>query len=94
MFATVFGAKMKLLFAFHLVIGIWLIFVGLFAAARPHILLDVVLTPDQLSDQKLHDSTLALLQRGAGSDSTWMVGIGVILAVSSLIGVTRKIPHA
>jgi hypothetical protein len=78
---------MRRIFALHLIIGISLILLGFVAQARPYVLLDVVLTQQELHDGKKIDDTLATLQRGAGSDAAWLFGTGTILTVTSLIGV-------
>ena len=45
-------------------------FIGLIVSTRPYMLLDVVLSPKELQDQKTHDATLA--RCSAISSDSWL----------------------
>lgn len=76
----------------HLAVGVFMMAMGLMAGVRPHALLDVVLTQEQIRDRELADETLTLLKKGARNDSWWMFASGAILVASSLIALRRSIP--
>lgn len=57
-------------------------FIGFIVSVRPYMLLDVVLSPEELQDQKIHDATLALMQRATSSDSIlWFLFAGFVAAL-------------
>lgn len=81
---------MRQVIILHLSIGILLTFIGLWAGARPYSLLDVVLTQNEIHNQELADSTLSLLKQGAGNDSSWMFGSGLVLVVTSYFALRHR----
>jgi hypothetical protein len=76
----------------HLLLGVWLGILGLVAHVRPHMLLDVVLTQDELRDWDKLDATLELMQKGAGSDSLWLLLSGVFLVCTSVVARAKLKP--
>ncbi len=63
-----------------------MILMGLIVSVRPHMLLDVVLGPHELADDKTRDATLILLQRGSAGDAALWMGLGVFFFLASIVG--------
>jgi putative copper export protein len=84
---------MRKLLYLHLAIGLWLVFMGLIASGRPYLLLDVVLTQEELRDHFERDTTQALLLKGAGNDSVVMFVTAIVLLITSLIGMKLTRPQ-
>ena len=82
---------MKSLYIIQLFVAAAMLFMGLLVAARPYFLLDVVLTPEQLSDPSIHDATLSLMQKATGSDSIWWFVLGCVVGGIALVGLRISI---
>jgi hypothetical protein len=83
---------MRFLFVLQMIFGVLLILSCMLAVARPHALMDVVLTQPELHDQRKFNETLALLKKGAGSDSTVLLLGGAAVFVTgavSLVAIRR-----
>jgi hypothetical protein len=78
----------------QLIIAGMMFFWGLFiVSTRPYFLLDVVLSPEELQNDKKHDETLALLQKANEHEPAAWVVTAALVAVSSAIGLraTRRV---
>jgi hypothetical protein len=78
--------RLKVLFVVQLFVAAAMIFMGILVAVRPYLLLDVVLTPEQLSEHAAHDATLALMQKATGNNDVWWYIFGSVTAAIALIG--------
>ena len=76
----------RLLCLFQIILSLVMIFWGIVVEARPHILLDQVLTYDQLQNDQLRESTLAKMQRAVGYDSLLWILAGVLVLATAIIG--------
>jgi hypothetical protein len=78
---------MRRLLIVQLAFGIFVLFWGAFAipVMMPHVLLDVVLTPEELQDQKKVDETLELLKKVNGR-SNGTIATGLFIVTTSVIG--------
>ncbi len=65
-----------------------MILMGLAVSVRPYMLLDVVLSPQELANHKIADATLALLKRGSAGDAAMWVGLGIFFFVASVVGLS------
>lgn len=81
---------MRTMFYLHLAIGLCLFVMGFIASARPYLLLDVVLTKQELRDTTKVNSAMNLLRQGSGIDSVLFFGTGIILVSTSLIALRRS----
>lgn len=69
-------------------------FWGMIIRIRPHMLLDVVLTQEELRDHEKRDATLDLLERAHGYDSELSLFFALVIASISLLGLWLHPPAA
>lgn len=65
-----------MIFLVQLIVAAAMVVMGLVMAARPYLLLDVVLTQEQLADAETRDKTLALMQEAVGASAFWWFMLG------------------
>jgi hypothetical protein len=80
------GILMRILFILLLIVAVVMVGQGLLVEVRPYILLDVVLTPEELRDERTHDATLELMQKATSYDSTCWLTLGAIVAGLAIVG--------
>jgi hypothetical protein len=69
-------------------------FWGMIIGIRPHMLLDVVLTQEELRVEKTRNVTLDLMQRAVGYDSTLCLIFALIIAGIATLGLWLHPPAA
>src|SRR5579883_173765 len=68
-------------------VGLGFLFVGLLVKPiMPYIQLDRVLTPEELLDPNKRDATVALLKKAAGNEWLFWTASGLVVTVTSGIG--------
>lgn len=71
--------SLRILAVLQLMAAVAMGIMGFVVSVRPYLLLDVVLSPEELKDPKIHDDTLALMQRAVSYDSAiWLVFAGLV----------------
>jgi hypothetical protein len=79
------GVLMRNLFILLLIVAVVMVGQRLLVEMRPYILLDVVLTPEELRDERTHDTTLELMQKATSYDSTFWLTLGAIVAGLAIV---------
>jgi hypothetical protein len=83
---------MRKLFILQVCFGIFVLLRGLFVIpAMPYVMLDVVLTPEELHDNLKHDESLTLLQKCFSRTPTIVTGLFVISTSMLDLRLTGKI---
>jgi hypothetical protein len=78
--------SLRVIFVLHLFAGIALLGVAIYVQARPHILLDIVLSPEALKHEDIREGMLDYLKKGAGLDSLMFMAAGLFLLASGFVG--------
>lgn len=81
------GQTCRACFIVLLAAGLCFLFIGLLIEPfRPVFQLDAVLTPEELLDPRKRDATAALLRKAAGNEWLFWTAGGLIVTVTSILG--------
>ncbi len=76
----------KICFGVSFALGLFCFLMILFEGVMPHAMLDVVLSREELSDQKVCDKTLKILMQGAAPFKILWGFAGVVTTLASGVG--------